>query len=760
MTKIFSKDSAASDQVSIESKQSEDATPDRPEDQGEPAPPVVRQDQSTDTVEPISDGAAAEDDQVAVPGMIMGSFLVTCAPLDTDHQLLDCLISQETQRSEIYDVQSVEILLADGRSVSFDRQGYHQHKGQIFISLPVGFLEPGPVTVIVHVEGLPPAIVTENLTVSERPSESEQADTPFTAEVEAYFPVSGSRWNDYVATDKYSLSMATDTACSRSDALKPDECLHAGEVKKITMPESVLSCDGLVANDALNAFNWSCENPSDGPVYFHSSYKKENRLTRILDENGFFQNYVVITKNETIVGQSTPAIWWPNQVKALTTRSGGETMMIPFPEDETGTVYVITESAESVGIELVRSKTTLLVADQATLTLSSSVENNCEDKDASQSDANSKCLIFSDDEAFLWIEGQYAGSPQSDFIVNGHKVKYSNFRNLSLSYSNRHAVRLSESYANLFENTQISSSSGINFEKSYGNRFNHLSLKQITGHHGIYLLESGKNLFFHSTIHNSNLESAIWLLGEESEKNTFSDLHISGNILYGIRMGVDSDYSRVFGYESTMVKIPVFIESSHDNTLQSLRFSQGVTGIAIQSGSYKNTVINAGIFDFSNEALYFNGGTDNQIMGAFVSGQLSNLCRLMSNESPSVNNFCSGNSISAFQLQLEQNRSVNDLDNFFGPLSLNSDQCQEHVYPLITIPSGKTILMNAIENIDASALTQNFNGLCEPGEKCLFIDQIGIYPEPNSASTLKSCQYLSEQSDIPGLSFQVFGMSQ
>lgn len=759
MTKIFSKDSAASDQVSLESKQSDDATPDRPENQGEPASPAVDQDQNTDTDEPIYDGASA-DDQVAVPGMIMGSFLVTCTPSESDHQLLDCLISPEKKSSKNYDVHTVDVLLADGRSVSFDRQGYHQHEGQIFISLPAEFLVHGPVTIIVHVEGLPPSIVTENLTVTEPPSDSEQAEIPFTVEVKAYFPVSGSRWNDYVATDKYSLSVATDTACSRSDALKPDECLHAGEVKKITMPETVLSCDGLEANDALNAFNWSCENPSDGPVYFHSSYKKENRLTRILDENGFFQNHVVITKNEALVGQSNPAIWWPNQVKSLTTRPSGETIMIPFPEDETGTVYVITESAESVGIELVRSKTTLLVADQATLTLSSAVENNCEDKDASQSDANSRCLIYSDDEAFLWVEGHFSGSPQTDFIINGHRIKYSTFKHLDLRFSNKNAIRLSESYANHFHQTQITSATGIILEKSYGNKFSDFFMDQMVGQNGIYLLESGKNLFFHTNISESNLESAIWLLGEESEKNTFSDLNISGNILYGIRMGVDSDYSRVFAYESTMVKIPVFIESSHDNTLQSLRFSQGVTGVAFQSGSYKNTVINAGIFDFSNEALYFNGGADNQIMGAVVSGQISNLCRLMSNESPSVNNFCSGNSMSAFKLQLEQNRSVNDLDNFFGPLSLNSNQCQEQVYPLTTIPSGKTILMNAIENIDASALTQNFNGLCEPGEKCLFIDQIGIYPEANSTSTLKSCQYLSEQSDIPGLSFQVFGIFQ
>jgi hypothetical protein len=101
-----------------------------------------------------------------------------------------------------------------------------------------------------------------------------------------------SYWLDYVKSDGTSPLDATGTACTGSETGYYNACIHAGEFKKISIP-NITSCDGITATDSLSAFNWKCVVASDGSVSVISTgLRGDKGLSDLIDftSPGSFRN--------------------------------------------------------------------------------------------------------------------------------------------------------------------------------------------------------------------------------------------------------------------------------------------------------------------------------------------------------------------------------------------------------------------------------------------------------------------------------------
>jgi hypothetical protein len=75
--------------------------------------------------------------------------------------------------------------------------------------------------------------------------------------VAALYPTNGAKWNEYVKNDAADAYHATDADCVGDETGGYYACIHGGEKRSVEVPDHT-SCDGLQAEDTLDAFDWTC----------------------------------------------------------------------------------------------------------------------------------------------------------------------------------------------------------------------------------------------------------------------------------------------------------------------------------------------------------------------------------------------------------------------------------------------------------------------------------------------------------------------
>jgi len=127
----------------------------------------------------------------------------------------------------------------------------------------------------------------------------------------------GQIWNRCAAACPGSLPYVG-TACVGTE-LGYFGCVHGGELRYFAVTGQS-SCTGLVATDALGAFDWACDS-STGTVLFISKHLKDGVGLRDLITTapslGFLANQVTVRKSGVAVFQTPSSVWWTNTFATL-----------------------------------------------------------------------------------------------------------------------------------------------------------------------------------------------------------------------------------------------------------------------------------------------------------------------------------------------------------------------------------------------------------------------------------------------------------
>lgn len=140
------------------------------------------------------------------------------------------------------------------------------------------------------------------------------------------YATNGAKWNDYVEDDGATRRSATDVACDKAVATGGyGSCIHGGEMRAVDVLGRT-TCADLFATDALGAFTWVCD-ASTTPVRMISvGLAPGKRLADLVDftAGGWKENAVTVKKNATVtVAQSAPsATWWGNGITVLGSSAG------------------------------------------------------------------------------------------------------------------------------------------------------------------------------------------------------------------------------------------------------------------------------------------------------------------------------------------------------------------------------------------------------------------------------------------------------
>ncbi|HFE38779.1 MAG TPA: right-handed parallel beta-helix repeat-containing protein, partial [Gammaproteobacteria bacterium] len=122
----------------------------------------------------------------------------------------------------------------------------------------------------------------------------------------------------------------------------PDPKAHGGELKKVSFQDSH-SCDELHAQDALEAFDWTCskDDATNEITFFSTGLKTDKGLTDLVqfgNSPAWKNNKLsVFNENNSIIYETSEGIWWTNPVMAL---SVGSTLA------SEGVVYLLQDGAD------------------------------------------------------------------------------------------------------------------------------------------------------------------------------------------------------------------------------------------------------------------------------------------------------------------------------------------------------------------------------------------------------------------------------
>ena len=271
--------------------------------------------------------------------------------------------------------------------------------------------------------------------------------------VKPFFETQGINWNDYVSLQNAPIVVDRDTyqfvpRVSRYFKGKPSDfigssqntcagnnCIHGGEIKKIEV-RYFDSCDGLSMRDSEDAFEWRCFD-EDSTLYFYSiGLKKDKGLKNFILSSGsaWKSMKVELLKNSNVVSQSIEKPWWTNSIFAYNTTNINSTGT-RINLNTAGTVYAITETVTSKGINIAADKVSLVVLNGELQPAEPTTSADC---DQNQGGAQDCFIWLHSSNKYLWLEGKIKAH-STLFTVragsSGARLMNSVFHSIDLSHS-------------------------------------------------------------------------------------------------------------------------------------------------------------------------------------------------------------------------------------------------------------------------------------------------------------------------------------
>jgi hypothetical protein len=596
-------------------------------------------------------------------------------------------------------------------------------------------------------------------------------------------------WMDYVKSDGNSPLDSTGTACTGTETGYYNACIHAGEFKKISVP-NITSCTGITATDSLSAFNWKCILSSNNTVSVVSTgLRGDKGLTDLIDftSPGSWRDiFVTVQLNGATHLTSATGKWWDNPI--VVQNNGGVLTAL-------NTIYIANTNVAATDYRMNSvDKVALVVKPGIIKSLSNAIGD----------------LILMTNK-FQWVEGSFYNNAMTTNIISlTSTAKFSVLRNLNLTGTtsfttginatsasnlslflhniylanlsvalnlNANGVILNKVNANNCINSirvyqsdmVISNSLAFNsllvagFESTSSTYSNNLYLNNTSANQNAngFSLSTGSGTINKTTYHNilsvnnaTGIRNAdtfstkfINLISADNNANqqyneTGGTVPGSNSIMNGILKlppfatlgptpGINAAGNRTNGSELTPATITVV-------TLPS-SFVGKVTSTDTKNASNTNGISTGPPTDWFNFANNYRGfGNDG---GAFpVSANRNNCstnCRIWDwslkatdTVARNVNHCPSGTIVDTHQWSATTQTSCNDFKGAVFNIGTNS---------CIT-----TFLRNAVEIFGDGV--GNENGICESGEECMYTPNIGAYQGHSSDSTNSSKLILASQS--------------
>lgn len=247
-----------------------------------------------------------------------------------------------------------------------------------------------------------------------------------------------SYWLDYVKSDGTSPLNATGTACTGTETGFYNACIHAGEFKKISIP-NITSCDGITASDSLSAFNWRCVVATDGSVSVISTgLRGDKGLSDLIDftsPGSFRNNSVTVLSNGNSLLTSATGKWWDNPI--VIDNDGGSI-------SGTKSIFIINDTTIFAGstYTFTQNQTALIVKTNSKRQVSGAPSVNIGNNN------------------FCWLEGIFESTTGAAVINIGNTNKFSVVRNLKALNSAGATTIYSNGSASFFHNISGTNNGG------------------------------------------------------------------------------------------------------------------------------------------------------------------------------------------------------------------------------------------------------------------------------------------------------------
>jgi hypothetical protein len=334
---------------------------------------------------------------------------------------------------------------------------------------------------------------------------------------------SSALWLDYIKSDGGNEYSATGGAVCDGTETRAKDCIHAGEMKVITV-SGVSSCSGMTAVDDLGVFDWNCF-ISSGSVKLYSILKTDKGLKDLLNTNSWKPNSLSLYKDNSLISKTTSSIWWLNTITPYTP--------IATPQDfnTPNMIYTVNAAASFGGFRMNSDKVAIVGIGASIISLTYLANNVC---GATGVAGTSDCGVAVPETGvkYNWIENlgfNMSASPNYGLLIPG--AQFFNLRNLEITgVTSGTGINLGSSGTpisklNKFYNIDILSNSStglyINHINSSYNYFEHLSV-QNNGGRGIDVSNAIGNEFKIITTFNNNLEGIRISSAHQTKISIFS----------------------------------------------------------------------------------------------------------------------------------------------------------------------------------------------------------------------------------------------
>ena len=455
--------------------------------------------------------------------------------------------------------------------------------------------------------------------------------------VGSLYPSNGANWNDYVRASD------TATACDGTEPGGYSACLHGGEMRAVEIT-GYTSCTGLTAVDALDAFDWSCDDSTD-PVRMVSSGLKDlapltgtttdsaaNQLidtgasfvtegvaagdtlmnttdytmttvlsvtseTQLLTADDIFvtgENYSIsVVKSLADLIDFTTAGWKNNSV----TVSEGATVLFTTTPGVWWNNSVLTSSggsltdmgSDGVGeIYIVTSNPSALFsidADKIALLIQPGIV-------VTGTGSTGEDLISATSLNFLWLEGAVDATGDNTGVYLD-MLKFSVLRDFKASNADTGSQQ-----------------NGIYLVNADNNK---LADVTVSGNlrEGLHLAGSGYN-FVSSVIADRNGIAGIAV--DFSSNNTLSNLIASNSTLYGLAASFSSSnsFSNIMAVNNSQTNVTIWT-STGNNLTNILATNSGTEGIRLAGNSDNNTLSNIIADNNTSQGISLDASSNNTL---------------------------------------------------------------------------------------------------------------------------------------------------
>ena len=306
--------------------------------------------------------------------------------------------------------------------------------------------------------------------------------------VEAVYPIHGANWNDYVRNDDPTKDAyhQDDEACTDSDPPGRLSCLPAALMRRVAL--SGTSCNGRQGADALDVFDWHCDDQDDEPFLYSRGFKPGRGLRDLIDGDLVWRSNRIVVQSGGESFAGTDSVWWQNPFVSLADTAyqngdpGTDTMV---DLSQPSAIYVLSEAQSSLGYRIAADKISLVTLGGATLRYSGIGTSNCQE-------GTRVCLVVSPvGRKFVWVEGDFdaANGPAEQRGIYLRGTRFSRVHGVRVIAAGGYGVRLHESDSNVIDEVvAVGNDTGVALSSSSYNVFSYLTTSN--GTQGIELRNS------------------------------------------------------------------------------------------------------------------------------------------------------------------------------------------------------------------------------------------------------------------------------